>query len=161
MKIRFATLDDVPAFVELGRRFHAMTRFAEYDYNTERVAQQLRAVIEVGQSRHGTHCFFVAESTQGEAVGGLIGCIERHFFSDMPIASIVHYDVLPERRMGGAGLRLLTAFRKWAENRGAIEINAGVNSGIDLDKMDRFLRKLGFEQTGGNYALVLGGGNKK
>lgn len=66
---------------------------------------------------------------------------------------MINYGVVPDKRMSGAGLRLLTAFRKWAENRGAVELSAGVNSGIDLDKMDTFLRKLGFELTGGNYSL--------
>lgn len=89
----------------------------------------------------------------------MIGCVEQHFFSEQLVASIIHYDVLPEKRMGGAGLRLLTAFRKWAENRGAFELSAGINSGIELDKMDRFLRKLGFQQTGGNYSLRLTGKN--
>lgn len=155
MKIRFATLDDVPVFVEMGRRFHAMTRFAAYDYSPERVAQNLRAVIETGQNGKGTHCFFVAEDSRGQPVGGLIGCVEQHFFSDQLVASVIHYDVLPEKRMTGAGLKLLAAFHKWAENRGAFELSAGVNSGVHLDKMDRFLRRLGFRQTGGNYALPL------
>ena len=155
MKIRFATLEDVPGFVEMSRKFHALTRFAAYDYNSERVAQQLRATIETGQNKNGTHCFFVVEESQGLPIGGLIGCVEQHFFSEQLVASVIHYDVLPEKRMGGAGLRLLMAFRKWAENRGAFELNAGVNSGTDLDKMDRFLRKLGFKQTGGNYSLAL------
>jgi hypothetical protein len=60
--------------------------------------------------------------------------------------------------MGGAALKLLTAFKKWAENRGAFEISAGVNSGTDLDRMDRFLRKLGFQHTGGNYSLLMNPG---
>lgn len=155
MKIRFATLDDVPHFVELSRKFHAMTRFAAYDYNSERFAENLRAVIDVGQNGKGTHCFFVAEDSQGKPIGGLIGCVEKHFFSDQLVASIIHYDVLPERRMGGAGLKLLSAFRKWAENRNVFELSIGVNSGVNMDKMDRFLRRLGFQQTGGNYSMPL------
>lgn len=66
------------------------------------------------------------------------------------------YDMLPDKRMSGGGLKLLTAFRKWAENRGAFELSLGVNSGVAMDKMDRFLKRLGFVQTGGNYSLVLG-----
>ena len=45
-----------------------------------------------------------------------------------------------------------------AENRGAYELAVGINSGTDLGKMDSFLRKLGFELTGGNYSMGLGGG---
>ncbi len=155
MNIRFATLEDVPAFVEMGKRFHEHTRFRIYDYNPSRVADQLRAVIHVGQNEKGTHCFLVAEDSQGQSIGGIIGCVEKHFFSDQLVATVIHYDVLPERRMGGAGFRLLAAFRKWAENRGAVELNAGVNSGVALDKMDRFMQRLGFKQTGGNYSLPL------
>ena len=111
----------------------------------------------VGLAQKGTHCFFVAEDSSGQPVGGLIGCVEKHFFSDHLVASVIHYDVLPEKRMGGAGLKLLTAFRKWAENRGVAELSAGVNSGVELDKMDRFLRRIGFRQTGGNYSLSIKG----
>ncbi len=57
--------------------------------------------------------------------------------------------------LGGAGMRLLATFRKWAENRGAVELSAGVNSGVALDKIDRFLQRLGFQRTGGNYSLSL------
>lgn len=153
MKIRFATLDDIPAFVELSRIFHGLTRFKEYDYNPERVAANLRAIIE---NPRGTHCFFVAEDSGGKPVGGLIGCMESHFFSDKLVASIIHYDVLPEKRMGGAGLKLLTAFKKWSENRGAFELAVGINSGTNLKQMDSFLRKLGFQMTGGNYSMALG-----
>lgn len=49
----------------------------------------------------------------------------------------------------------LMAFRKWAENRGVFELCAGVNSGAHIERTDRFLRRLGFVQTGGNYALRL------
>ena len=155
MKTRFATLNDIAAGVECGRRMHAITRFAGYDFNAERVAQNLRAVIEAGQNGKGTHCFFIAEDSNNQFVGGLIGCVERHFFSDQVVASVIHYDVLPERRLSGAGLKLLAAFRTWAENRGAFELSVGVSSGVALDKMDRFLRRLGFQQTGGNYAMSL------
>jgi len=152
MKIRPATLADVPAFVALGQRFHGATRFKHYDYNPQRVAATLTALLE---DTRGVYCFLVAEETGGQPIGGLVGTLEQHFFSEQLVASVIHYDVLAEKRMGGAGLRLLTAFRKWAENRGAHELNAGVNSGVDMDKMDRFLRKLGFRLTGGNYSLTL------
>jgi hypothetical protein len=57
--------------------------------------------------------------------------------------------------MGGAGLRLLTAFRGWAENRRVFELSVGINSGANLDKTDRFLTRLGFKHTGGNYVMAL------
>ena len=154
MIIRYATLEDIPTFVEIGRYFHARTRFKDYAFNETRLIAQFKAIIEMGH-KNGTHCFFVAEDSEGQGIGGLIGCVERHFFSDQVVASIVHYDVLPEKRMSGAALRLLKAFRTWAENRGAVELSAGVNSGDEYEKMDKFFKRLGFMPVGGNYALKL------
>ncbi|WP_428633931.1 N-acetyltransferase family protein [Sedimenticola sp.] len=155
MKIRFATMEDIPVFVEIGSRFHAISRFANYDYNAQRVADSLRSIIGKGQDDQGTHCFFVAENSEGEAVGALIGCVEKHLFSEQSVASVIQYGVLPEKRMGGAGMKLLAAFRKWAENRNAFELSIGVTSGMDMAKTDRLLRRLGFQQTGGNYSLSI------
>lgn len=153
MKIRFAHIDDVPAFVEIGRRIHATTRFQIYPFQPEQVTRTLTQLIN--SKGGGKYVFLVAEDSAGVPAGGLIGCLEQHIFSDRPIANIVHFDVLPEKRMGGAALRLLTAFRKWAENRGVLELCAGVNSGEDLDKLDRFFKKLGYTAVGGNYAMPL------
>ncbi|WP_295051469.1 hypothetical protein [Sulfuricurvum sp.] len=52
-------------------------------------------------------------------------------------------------------LKSLRHFVGGAENRGAEELSAGVKSGTHIDKTDKFLRRLGFVQTGGNYALAL------
>ena len=153
MKVRFATPDDVSAFVEMGRIIHGLTRFKIYEFNPDRLAASFHAVLE---NKNDTHCFFAVENGEGKVIGGLVGCVERQFFSDQLVASVIHYDVLPEYRMGGAALKLLTAFKKWAENRDVFELTAGVNSGTDLGKMDTFLRKLGFQLTGGNYSMQLG-----
>lgn len=154
MKIRYATMDDIPALLDLTRRISAITRFKQFEYSPERLASNIAAVIK---DKRGVYCFLVAEDAAGVAVGILLGCLERHVFSDEQlVATLMIYAVLPEKRMGGAGLRLLSAFRQWAENRGAFELNAGFSSGIDFNKTDRFMRKLGFQQTGANYSLMLG-----
>lgn len=80
MTIRFATKEDIPAFVELGRFFHGLTRFRSYEFNGDRVAAQLRAVIDAGQEKQGTHCFIVAKDSDKKAIGGLIGVSSGTFF---------------------------------------------------------------------------------
>lgn len=153
MQILPATLADVPQLVQMARHYHQQTRFRSFDFNAAKLAQSLAAIVE---HRTGSHCFFVAKRNDNSLVGGLIGCVETHMFSDQVVATLVHYDVDQASRMSGAGYRLLLAFRKWAENRGAVELNVGINSGVHLDKLDRFLRKLGFVITGGNYSMMLG-----
>jgi hypothetical protein len=155
MTIRFAQLSDIPACIELGRQLHQMTRFSIHAFQPDRIASNLQSLIEVGQNQKRSHCLLLAENSGAQLTGCLLACIERHIFSDQPIASVITFGVLPQNRMGGTALKLLDAFKKWALNRGAFEINAGVNSGLQIGKTDRLMKRLGFEVTGGNYALRL------
>lgn len=155
MKIRFATTDDIGICIGLGRRLQQLTRFARYPYEPIRVEQQLRRLIEIGQQGRKSHCLLLAEADDGQLAGGLIGCIESHIFSSLPVASVIVYGVLPERRISGAALRLMRAFMAWAKQRGAVEINAGINSALDTGRSGRFLQKIGFTRTGGHYVFTL------
>jgi GNAT superfamily N-acetyltransferase len=153
MPIRFATLQDVPALVEVGRRMHAHTRFKAFDFNATRVDAGLRQLIEQGQNKYA---FLVAQDSTGEIVGALIAVLEQHMFSVQLTASVMHYDVLPEKRMGGYGVRLLKAFEQWCKNRKVVEINLGINSLTEMDSVGRFVRKMGYSKTGENFVLTLG-----
>jgi GNAT superfamily N-acetyltransferase len=157
MAIRFATVHDVPALVALGERMHAITRFRSFRYDGDRVGRALRDAFERGQGRY---VCFVAEDADKQVVGGLLAVLERHIFTDQLTASVMHYDVLPERRMGGYGVRLLKAFEQWAANRKVAEISFGINSGVETQGVGRFARKLGYEGVGENFvkALVPGQG---
>lgn len=148
MPIRFATAADIPALVEGGRRMHALTRFRSQPYIEAKVAQAFGALIAQGQ---GKYAFLVAEDGQQRVVGALIGVVEQQIFSDAWTASVMHYDVLPEARMGGYGVRLLKAFETWARNRNAVEISLGVNSGEQLDKLSQFVLRMGYCKVGENY----------
>ena len=148
MPIRFANEPDIPAVVELGRAMHALTRFAAQPYDPDRVAQALRSLLTSGQ---GKYVCLLAEDGNERIVGGLIGVLEKQIFSDGITASVMHYDVLPQARMGGYGVRLLKAFEKWAANRQVVEIALGVNSGGDWQKVGRFVERMGYVQVGGNF----------
>jgi GNAT superfamily N-acetyltransferase len=119
------------------------------------LAKNLRNLIIVGQQERRSHCLLLAEDEQGLLIGGLIGCIESHFFSCDPVANLIAYGVSPGHRMTGAAVRLMKAFIEWAKRRGVVEVNAGVNSGIDLERTDRFITKMGFSKMGFNYAMSL------
>ena len=126
MTIRFATLTDIPALVEGGSRMHALTRFRNQPYNAQKVAQAFSDIITQGK---GKYTFLVAANAEERIVGALIGLIEQQIFSDSLTASVMHFDVLPDARMGGHGVRLLRAFEQWCANRNVVEISLGVNSG--------------------------------
>jgi GNAT superfamily N-acetyltransferase len=148
MAIRLAQVEDVPALVEIGARMHALTRFRNLDYKPAKVAQALTDTITKGKHKY---VFFVATGSEGKVVGGLLGVLEQHIFSDQLTASVMHFDVLPEARMGGHGVRLLKAFETWCANRKVVEIAFGINSGEHLQTLGRFAQRMGYEKTGENY----------
>ena len=82
-------------------------------------------------------------------------------YSDVTVVSCLSFYVLASCRstlLGGrVALRLLDAGRRWAINRGAVEWQMHVTSGFRINPTDRMLRRVGFRQTGGNYALGLTG----
>ena len=148
MSIRFATLNDIPALVEGGRRMHQHTRFKSFVYDPSRVATTFSHLIGLGQ---GKYVVMVAEDAQGGIAGALVAVLEQHIFSAQLTASVMHYDVLPEKRMGGHGVRLLKAFERWCANRKVVEINLGINSLTEMDSVGRFVRRMGYGKVGENF----------
>ena len=124
-----------------------MARFRCRPYDAQKVAQAFTELIEQRQSKYGC---FVAEDAAGRVVGALVGSIERQILSGACTASVMHFDVLPESRMGEYAIRLLGAFEAWSVNRGAIEIAFGVG-GAETQRLGRFARRMGFRAIGGNY----------
>jgi len=152
MAIRLAKIDDVPALVEGGRRMHALTRFRHLDFNADKIARSFADLIQKGQHKY---VFLVAEDSAGRVVGALIGVLEQHIFSDQVTASVMHYDVLPEARMGGYGVRLLKAFEQWCANRKVVEISLGVNSGDAFEAVGRFVTRVGYRKVGENFVKAM------
>ncbi len=148
-KIRLAEPKDLQALVQGGARMHQLTRFHAQPYNPQKVAQAFADLMNAGTA--AKYLFLVAENAQGHIVGALIGLVEQQIFSNAWTASVMHYDVLPEARMGGYGVRLLKAFEQWAKNRNVIEITLGVNSGVETETIGAFVKKMGYTKVGENY----------
>ena len=150
--IREATLEDLPGLLELGREGVAESRFSALTFDPEHYTESLRGVI---LSEKNTHCLLLAVNAEGAPVGALLGALERYFFAAERVAGALGLYVTPASRGGPAAVKLITAFRRWALNRGAAELSIGVTSGLDLKRTDRFLRRLGFRASGANYVLRL------
>lgn len=155
MDVRFATIRDIPDCLELGFQVQKSTRLSRFAYERTVVEKNLRNMIVVGQKKRRSHCLLLVEDGNGLLIGGLIGCIDTHLFSHRPVANMIAYGVRPGHRMTGAAVRLMKAFIEWAKRRGAYEVNVIVNSGINIERNDRFMKKMGFSKTGSNYAMTL------
>jgi GNAT superfamily N-acetyltransferase len=151
MSIRFATSQDIPALVRLGERVHALSRFKTMPFDAQRVAAALHAAFE---ETSGRYVCFVATDSQSQVAGGLLATLERHIFSPQITASIMHFDVLPEKRAAGYALRLIKAFEAWCKNRQIAEISFGINSVEDeaeLARLGSFAQRLGYRKAGESY----------
>jgi GNAT superfamily N-acetyltransferase len=152
-QIRFATSADIPELVQLGLKVHAETTQASLPFSPDRLTGQLNACLTPVNQKY---CILAAES-DGAIVGVIWGYIAQHYFSEAWVATEYMFYVLPEFRGTPLAVRLLHAFRKWAENRGAAEVMICMTTGVDVEKFDRFLRKMKFDYVGGNFSMRLKG----
>ncbi|MBI5329540.1 MAG: GNAT family N-acetyltransferase [Betaproteobacteria bacterium] len=153
MKIRLAEKADAAAVLALGRLMHEESRFRAYPLNPVKSMQLFDELL----GHPGRAILLLAVQEDGAVTGMLGGYLTGLFFADAVVAQEQVFYVHPEARGGAAALKLLLAFRAWTEKQGAAEIHIGVSSGIDLDRFDRLMQRLGFTCSGSNYALALGG----
>jgi hypothetical protein len=152
MNISPPGLLDIPPLVELGHVCHLESRFSRLPYDAERVAQRFKHMIEKPLS---TTFFVAARHASGQVHGLMIGSIDEYFFCRERVASSIFLLVDPKYRGGLAAIKMVMAFRAWAQNRAAAEVYIGVASGVTMQRTGRFLSKLGLQLSGGNYSAWL------
>lgn len=153
MKVRATTFDDIQQMMELGRMVYSESRFSHLEYNVDKIRNGLQHLIHLHNM--GSHLCLLAENTQGQIIGGFVGGLEEYFFTSDKSANSILIWVDPQYRGSSAALKFIDVFKQWAIKKGAKEINIVVSSGVRIGSTDRFVRRLGFTQTGGNYAMVL------
>jgi hypothetical protein len=154
--IRFASIADIPTLIEMGKVVHAEARQSSFPYDPEKLASQLKAVLDPPNQ---THCIFLAEHAKEGVIGAFIGYVAEYFFSRALTASNIVFYVKREYRGGPTAVRLLFAFRKWAENRNASELSISITSGARASRLDKLMEAGGYQYTGVNYSLLLNRGD--
>lgn len=145
--IRLAGPHDIDAMIGLGHRLHAESRFHTLPLDDARMREIGRRGLADGNPG-----LIVAER-DGQLVGMAIVVLGEHFFSPALAATVQLIYVAPEARGGMAAVKLLRGVRRWAAQAGADDLHVNVTTNIAPAKTDRFLRRMGFKQTGGNYVL--------
>lgn len=144
--MRPAALEDVPALVELGRLMHAESpRWSRLPYSAERVSSTLRTLIE---SPDG---LVLVADRSGKLVGGILGLMSWDWMSDQRTAQELALFMLPEYRGSITPCRLVAGLVAWAKIKGAQWIEAGVSTGVSVERTARLYEALGFERS----AIVL------
>jgi len=141
--IREGTPDDIPIIVAMSKELHKESPvFVGMSFNEDRLASFLRSEFMVQAG-----CSFIAEE-DGSPVGMFLGLINPHQFSDDLMANELCYFIREEHRGGPSGLLLISAYEKWAWDRGAVLITVDVSSGIHPERTLKLYERLGFQLQG-------------
>ena len=146
---------DIEETLSLARAAHQESRHRGYPLDPERRRRFLTEHFLADPTRYG---FLIAR--HGACAVGMLTCHAQNlYYCDATVVSCLSFYVLGSVRrtlLGGrVALRLLDAGRRWALNRRAVEWQMHVTNGIHIGQTDRMLRRVGFRQTGGNYAMGL------
>jgi N-acetylglutamate synthase-like GNAT family acetyltransferase len=145
MKIRVATLADVPRMLEMGARFLEGSRYRRFlNLNPQ---QQTQLVTELVQQ--DTANVFIAE--QDATVVGMFGLtLSTNPFDGVRTAMEMFWWVEPHHR-GSTGLRLLRTAEAWAKAAGAERLYMVVPT----SDVGSLLKRLGYVYVESIYQRLL------
>lgn len=140
--IRPATDQDIPRLVELAFMMHRESpNYRDIPFDAEKFDETLRLLIG------GAGVVFVAEK-DGVVVGAVGGAVAEFFFSRERYASDIGLFVDPAHRHGILAMKLVIAFKRWAEYIGVKEVRMGITTGIHVEDTARLYMAAGMDYLG-------------
>lgn len=149
--IRRAVLADLPALVEMGRRFFDASGFGDVtSYDPESMAHTF---AELAQSEQGL--LLVADD------GGLVGMVGAlvypHYFNKADlIAQELFWWVDESARKSGVGGELLESVEAWASEKGAASVVMLSLSALNPDAANRMYINAGYRPAEQSFIKRLG-----
>lgn len=150
MKTRMATPEDIPIGIAMSRIFYEEGDFEGGIFEPE-VAEKF--ALEVMESPQGFCC--VAEDDDGNIRGMHLGGIVQHMFGSSGQAISYIFFVEPGSRGGTAGRQMVRKFENWALGKGVIDVLAGNDSGIEIERTKGFYEALGYKVVGYQFKKLL------
>lgn len=142
MRLRVATLPDVPAMVALGQEFiKEAPNYQSRPYLAENAEKHFTSLIK------GGGVIFLVEH-QEQIIGGFVGRMGGDWFNDIKIAFDDCLYVKPEFRKSRAAYMLIQAFIRWAQLMGADRIQCGTTTGVESSACIRLYKHFGFTEYG-------------
>lgn len=139
--IRFATKEDIPTIIKLGREMHEESNYASLAYSEEKVKALIENLLENG-------VIFVAERN-GEVIGGIMGMTYQPYFSNEKIASDLGLFLAKSSRGLMTAPKLIRMFTNWAEEQpGVKQIRPGISVGGDVEGVTKLYERCGYKAAG-------------
>jgi GNAT superfamily N-acetyltransferase len=147
MTTRAATLNDLPALLQMGRAFFDESGFgAETSLDAESLEKTLRYLIESGEG-----AVFVAERT-----GAIVGCagalrFPYYFNLACSAAQELFWWIAPEHRGSILGVRLLQALERWARDSGCATLTMISLPALEDSPAAALYRRMGYRPSEHNF----------
>ena len=139
--IRPMTAQDIPALLVLGAEMHKESRYANLDFDPQKLWQ-------LGETMLGNPDSWLALVVErdGDITGFCCGYVAPHFFgNDLTSGDLAIY-VVPDHRGGMMGARLVKAYDAWCSEKGVSEPLLGVSAGIKPDRIGQLYERLGYTE---------------
>ncbi|KYQ83563.1 hypothetical protein AWW72_13320 [Acinetobacter sp. NRRL B-65365] len=145
MLVRKATLNDLDALVDFGKRIvHEAPNFNQFNETSTR--SFLGTLIIEGKS------VFVAVDEDQKPIGTMVATTGIEWFSGKKVAYELCLYVLPECRNSSAGSELIKEFVVWSQEQKVDAIHSGTTTGIKSSDVSKLYESYGFTCTGLNFS---------
>lgn len=141
--IREACESDVRSVVEMGRRMTAESpNFQRLTFSPAKVEARARWCIAEPDG------FLMIAERGGTPVGMMAAYAADHWMAEERISGDFVLYIEPEHRGGSDAMRLVIAYKRWAESRGVAVRGLGISSGVLVDQTADFYHRLGAKTVG-------------
>jgi len=147
MKTRDATLEDLPALVDLATAFHEESKVS-LTFDRDSFCRNWEKLLSSGAAS-----IFVAENARQEVKAMLGAMVYPDINSSDLVATEMFWYSSKDAR--GCGLPLFLVFEEWAKKRGARHIIMVHLSNLMPDKLRRFYVKKGYAEAETHYMKEL------
>lgn len=89
--------------------------------------------------------------SDNKIIGLFIAEIQEYFFSTEKISMDIIFFILKSKRKAFGAIKLLQNYFNWAESYNVKEICLSTTNGVEVEKIEKMYRKLGFNRVGIMY----------
>lgn len=131
---------DVPALTALGEKMHNESDYKHLEYHPMEILRSVNLAPDLYR------CWVAEEDN--EIYGMLVAIKHPHMFCYGTCVTELILYVTPEKRGGLAAYRLVKKLRQWADDEGAVEVSAGISTGVNVERTSALYQRLGFSEVG-------------
>jgi len=128
---------------------HAESSFSHLDFSTDQTLKTMSRYL-----KDSNRICFLAWSDE-EPVGIIAAYASDYYFSKQRVSSDIAWFVSRKKRGSTIGIRLLSAYEKWAKDQGVSEVRMGIETGVNVEAFDSLMKKRGYDCVGRNYRLEM------